>query len=143
MKEKTPDGLTPLLRAAKNGHTEMCDLLLANGSDLKETDHCTLFTALHTAAILGNQSLLQLLLSHRADVNSKNRSGGTPLHMASQEGHLASVVTLLQAGADPLLPQQSGALPIHLAAQHNQSEVVRILIEQGGCSQDQVRHTSS
>ena len=61
------------------------------------------------------------------------------LHLASQEGHLASVVALLQAGADPLLPAIKGALPIHLAAQNNHGEVVRILIEQGGCSFDQVR----
>ena len=92
-------------------------------------------------AIFDHQSLLQLLLSHRADVNSRDRIGSTPLHCASQEGHLASVVTLLQAGADPLLPGIDGALPIHLAARNNHPEVVRILIEQGGCSIDQVRDT--
>ena len=49
-------------------------------------------------------------------------------------------MTLLQAGADPLLHDDiDGALPIHQAADHNHSEVVRILIEQGGCSIDQVR----
>ena len=65
--------------------------------------------------------------------------GGTPLDAASQEGHLASVVALLQAGADPLLPAIHGTLPIHQAAKDNHPEVVRILIEQGGCSIDQVR----
>jgi len=49
------------------------------------------------------------------------------------------VVALLQAGADPLLPNNDGALPIHSAATKNHPEVVRILIEQGGCSIDQVR----
>ena len=83
-----------------------------------------------------------LLLSHKADVNSRNRIEATPLHVASQEGHLASVVTLLQAGADPLLPDVYGSLPIHKATDHNHVEVVRILIEQGGCSPDQVRHTA-
>ena len=29
-------GFTPLLVAAKFGHTEVCELLLANGSDLEE-----------------------------------------------------------------------------------------------------------
>ena len=71
----------------------------------------------------------------------RDRWGG-PLTAASQEGHLASVVTLLQAGADPLLPDDDGALPIHFAAQKNHPEVVKILIEQGGCSPDQVRHTA-
>ena len=46
------------------------------------------------------------------------------------------VATLLQAGADPLLSDDDGGLPIHYAAMHNHSEVVKILIEQGGCRPD-------
>ena len=109
---------------------------------MEEREPTTLFTPLHKAAINGHERIIQLLLSHKADVNSRNRTEATPLLLASQEGHLASVVTLLQAGADPLLPQVDGALPIHKAAQHNHVEVVRILIEQGRCSPDQVRHTA-
>ena len=74
--------------------------------------------------------------------NSRNRTEATPLLCASQEGHLASVVKLLQAGADPLLPDRNGFLPIHKAAGKNHAEVVKILIEKGGCSPDQVRHTA-
>ena len=111
---------------------------MANGSDLEERQTGTLDTALHSAALYGHQSLLELLLSHKADVNSRETIGATPLHLASQEGHLASVVALLQAGADPLLPEDDGFLPIHAAAKNNHPEVVRILIEQGGCSIDQV-----
>ena len=129
-------------QAADKGHTEVCELLLANGSDLEERTSSTLQTALHLAATYGHQSLLELLLSHKADVNSRDRTGSTPLHLASQEGHLASVVALLQAGADPLLPAIDGALPIHKAAQHNHTEVVRILIESTKCSPDQVRHVT-
>ena len=81
------------------------------------------------------------MLSHKADVNL-SRTESTPLHCASQEGHLASVLTLLQAGADPLLPDYQGVLPIHHAAWKNHAEVVKILIEEGGCSPDQVRHTA-
>ena len=82
MKEKTPDSLTPLLVAVKNGRTEVCELLLANGSYLKERWPDTEFNALHIVAVDGNQSLLQLLLSHKADVNSRSRALFTPLHMA-------------------------------------------------------------
>ena len=133
-------GYTPLLAAADRGQTEVCQLLLEAGSDLEETEPFTMTTALHKVASQDNQSLLKLLLSNKANVNTRSITGFTPLHMASQEGHLASVVTLLQAGADPMLPQKSGALPIHLAAIHNRHEVVKILIEQGGCRSDQVRH---
>ena len=115
---------------------------LAAGGDVEEREPITLYTPLHVAAINGHERIIQLLLSHKADVNSRSRTEATPLHCASQEGHLASVVTLLLAGADPLLPKHRGALPIHSAAQRNHVEVVRILIEQGGCSPDQVRHTA-
>ena len=134
-------GFTPLLVAAQFGHKDVCELLLANGSDLEERMPDTLGTALHFAAGYGHQSLLDLLLFHKADVNSRTRTGSTPLHCASQAGHFASVVALLQAGADPMLPNDQGALPIHVAAQNNQPEVVRVGIEQGGCSIDQVRNS--
>ena len=73
-----------MLSAAHKGHTEVCELLLVNGSDLEERDPRTLSTALHLAAVHGHQSLLELLLSHKADVNSRDRIGATPLHSASQ-----------------------------------------------------------
>ena len=107
---------------------------------MDEREPITLFTPLHYAAGFGHERIIKLRLSHKADVNSRDKTESTPLHCASQEGHLASVVALLQAGADELLPQHDGALPIHLAAMNNHTEVVRILIESTKCSPDQVRH---
>ena len=130
-----------LCEAAEEGSISRCRELLAAGSDVGEREPRAQQTALHKAALYGHESLVQLLLSHKADVNSRNINKSTPLHCASQNGHLASVVTLLQAGADPLLPAIDGALPIHLAASNNHTEIVKILIEKGGCSLDQVRHT--
>ena len=129
-------GFTPLLSADDKGHTEVCELLLEAGDDVGPMLHTPL------AAIHSHERIVKLLLSHKADVNSRSKTEATPLHAASQEGHLVSVVALLQAGADPLLPQVDGSLPIHLAAGENHHEVVKILIEQGGCSPDQVRHTA-
>ena len=138
------NGFTPLLAAAQKGHTEVCELLLDNGSDLEESSPVTQETALHKAAGFGHESLLQLLISqkYKPNLNIRTRLESTPLHLASQEGHLACVKKLLQAGADPLLPQVDGTLAIHKAADHNHDEVVWILLEQGGCSPDQVRHTA-
>ena len=133
-----------LLYEAQEGSVSMCSQLLAAGGDVEEREPDGLWTPLHVAAIHGHERIIQLLLSHKADVNSRSRTEATPLHAASQEGHLASVVALLQAGADPLLPAiVDGALPIHAAAGDNHPEVVRILIEQGGCSLDLVSALSS
>ena len=106
--ERTKKGLTPLLLAVQKGHTEVCELLLAAGSDVEERPPNTQDTPLHYAAIYGHERIIQMLISHKAGVNSRNRIEATPLHLASQEGHLASVVTLLKAGADPLLPSDDG-----------------------------------
>ena len=128
-----------LLAAVQSGSMAMCRLLLAAGVDVEERDPITLLTPLHKAAIYGHELIVNLLLSHKADVNSRNKIEGTPLHFASGEGHLASVVALLQAGADPLLPNDDGGLPIHTAATYNHAEVVKILIESTKCSKDQGR----
>ena len=129
-----------LSAAVQSGFMTMCRLLLAAGADVEERDPLTLFTPLHQAAIFGHECIVKLLLSHKADVNSRSKTEETPLHLASQQGHLASVVALLLAGADPLLPSRSGFLPIHLAASGNHIEAVRILIEKAECNVDQVRH---
>ena len=50
--DATEQGCTPLLVAAQFGHTEMCQLLLANGSDLEERQNGTMGTALLWASLL-------------------------------------------------------------------------------------------
>ena len=133
-----------LLRSAvDSGDTSMCRTLLGcEETDVEERQPDTQLTPVHKAAMHGHEQIIQLLLSHKADINSRDMTEHTPLHAASQEGHSACVLTLLQAGADPLLARVDGFLPIHQAAMLNHDEVVWILIKQGGCSPDQVRHTA-
>ncbi len=55
---------------------------------------------LHLAALLGEESVLDLLLKSGGDVNAKNGSDDTPLHVAVSAGQKAAVEFLLAAGAD-------------------------------------------
>ena len=130
-------GWTPLIAAAEKGHTDICGLLLAHGSDGNEMESVTKFTALHYAVLNGHSVLVEALLSWGAEVNRQDYLGTTPLHFACQEGHLLCVLTLLKAGASLTLPNSYGSLPIHHAAGRNRVEIVRTLLEHG-CSPDTV-----
>ena len=114
---KTSEGITPLIAAARNGHTDICSLLLTHGSNVNETTPLAKQTALHFAASNGHDTSIEALLSWRAEVNPKDHAGVTPLHIACQEGHLLCVLTLLKAGASLTLPNNYGSLPIHIAAE--------------------------
>ena len=134
---RSPQGFTPLLIAAQNGHTDICGLLMAHGSNVNEVLPGSKHTALHLAACKGDNALVEALLSWGVEVNPQDHGGWTPLHAACQMGHLLCVLTLLKAGASITLPNNEGLLPIHAAAQHNRVEVVRTLLERG-CSPDMV-----
>ena len=129
--------LTPLLVAAQNGHTDICGLLLAHGSNVNEVKPDIKHTALHLAANQGHNTLVEVLVSWGAEVNPQNYVGLTPLHGACQVGHLLCVLELLKAGASITLPDYQGSLPIHQAAGKNRMEIVRALLERG-CSPDTV-----
>ena len=47
---RSPEGFTPLLTAARHGHTKICGLLLAHGSNVNYRDPDTKQTALHLAS---------------------------------------------------------------------------------------------
>ena len=137
---RSPQGFTPLLVAARNGHTDICGLLLAHGSNVNEVKPDTKQSALHIAALKGNSAFMEALLSWGAEVNPQNSVGFTPLHSACQEGHLLCVQTLLKAGASITLPNNDGSLPIHFAANHRANhrvEIVGTLLERG-CTPDMV-----
>ena len=134
---RNPQGFTPLLAAIQNGHADICDLLLAHGSNVNEVMPDKTARALHYAASRGNNATVEALLSWGAEVNLQGFLGLTPLHYACEEGHLLCVLTLLKAGASLTLPNNEGSLPIHVAAHHNRVEIVRTLLEQG-CSPDTV-----
>ena len=134
---RSPDGLTPFLVAAQNGHTDICGLLLAHGSDVNEMQLKSKTTALHKAAVRGHEALVEALLSWGATVDPRNHAGMTPLFDSCQEGHLSCVLALLKEGASVSLPSNNGSLSIHIAAVRNRVEIVRTLLD-SGCSPDMV-----
>ena len=83
-------GWTPLHSAARQGHREIVELLIANGSDVNSRDSSGK-SSLHDAALEGHKAAAELLIAKGADVNAKVVSGATqgltPLDAANETNH--------------------------------------------------------
>ena len=134
---RSPQGLTPLIAAAQNGHTDICGLLLARGRNVNEIEPTTKLTVLHLAALRGHKAVVEALLSWGALVDPRALGGVTPLCIVCQGGHLACLLALLKAGASLFKTDIKGALQIHKAAGKNRVETVRTLLA-NGCSPNMV-----
>ena len=65
MNAKDTDGRTPLHWAARSGQTDVAELLMAKGADVKAKD-ARGFTPLRTAARGGHKDMAALLRKHGA-----------------------------------------------------------------------------
>ena len=88
-------------------------------------------TRLHTAARLGQATVVQFLLENGAEVDARNKSGRTPLHEASVMGRRAVVQLLLDRKADPNATDRNGYTPAHLAAAEGYKAVLEALLAAG------------
>lgn len=97
-------GGTALIPAAEHGHVEVIEELLSNTDiDVNHVNHLG-WTALMEAIVLNNgnptqQTVIQRLIEHGADVNIPDQNNVTPLQHAKQRGFKEIEQILLAAGA--------------------------------------------
>ena len=93
-------------------------------------------TPLHIAASRGHQQTVRdLLASHKYEVNCMDSKHRTPLHLACIKGHIDIVRTLLcEFGADVNSRDSQDETPLHVAALGGHTDVVCALITEFGCS---------
>jgi len=124
----------PLHHAAKNGHLEICKILLENDKhsilNLINEDG---LNALHFAAESGNLEICKLFLEkNNVDVNSASFAGNTPLHFASNNNFLEICKLLVEKkGANISKKDNDGWTALHFAAQNNNKEIFQFLLENG------------
>jgi ankyrin repeat protein len=120
-------GARPLSHAARFGHLEMVDLLLAKGAPI-DARNLAGATALYFAAEGGHVSVAQRLIDRGADVKLTGRSGISPIAAATYAGSDAIVEALLTRGADERAPDETGKPPIVYAAARGRLDILKRLL---------------
>lgn len=124
-------GVTPLMLAAFNGHTDVSLHLLELGADPHVRDRHGR-SALHFAADGGHEGVVDALVGAGADIEVADAIGDTPLHLAVVGGHAGAVERLLGAGALPGVGDAVfSATPLHKAARSDAAAVVPLLVDAG------------
>ena len=73
--------------------------MLLTGADLTIANSLGDYTALHMAAQLGGQAVMQSMLEHGAPVDQQSADGRTALHLAVIAQQKSTMLLLLKAGA--------------------------------------------
>jgi ankyrin repeat protein len=120
-------GARPLSHAARFGHLEMVDLLLARGAPI-DARNLAGATALYFAAEGGHVSVAQRLIQQGADVNLTARSGISPVAAAAYAGSDVIVESLIAHGADERSADDTGKSPIVYAAARAKLDIVKRLL---------------
>lgn len=123
---KAKNGDTALMLASYKGAVELVKSLLARGAEPNRPG----WTALHYAAFVGNNEVVQVLLDAAAYIDAEAPNKNTPIMMAAYGGHVFTVKLLLDEGADATLKNDRGLTALDLAATANHKDIVEGLTYQ-------------
>ena len=126
----------PLHYAALHGFHRVAEWLITTCSqDVNEQSGHDLMTPLHFASQDGQFTVVQVLLTHHADVNIRDDDDWTPLHFASSNWDSKVVRLLLEHGADvDSLDSEAvqGETPLFFLSKGSGNlEIAQVLLEYG------------
>ncbi|KAF3666994.1 putative ankyrin repeat domain-containing protein 17-like isoform X2 [Capsicum annuum] len=122
-------GETPVLHAARHGHTATVQYLIEQGAD-PATPSASGATALHHAAGNGHIEVVKLLLSKGVNVDFQS-DAGTPLMWAAGLGHEDVVEVLLEHHANLHAQTDDDNCPLISAVAANSLPCVELLVKAG------------
>jgi ankyrin repeat protein len=144
------DGQTALMLASSLGAIEVAKLLIAKGASVNAVETYRGQTALMWAAAEHHADVVDLLLSHHADVKirakyddwprqitseprAQFRAGGgfTALLYATRSGCVECVESLVKAGADVNQPSPDGITPLINAIDNRNFDIAMFLLDRG------------
>uniref|UniRef100_A0A663EUJ5 Ankyrin repeat and death domain containing 1B n=1 Tax=Aquila chrysaetos chrysaetos TaxID=223781 RepID=A0A663EUJ5_AQUCH len=133
--EKDKEGNTALHLAAKNGHTEVVEILLKQWEEINDLNQLIIFppqqknSPLHLAVINSHLPVVKSLLDANHDINSLNHRQETPLHLAADLGNVELVEVLLKAGCDLKTMDKHGKTALAVASRSNHALIVDMIIK--------------
>jgi len=127
------DGFTALGLASFFGHLTIVKLLLDKGANPNVVSNNPFkVTPIHSACATSSFDIVELLIKHGADVNSKQTKGVTPLHSAAHNGQTKLSKLLIDNGAEINARMENGETPLFMANEKNFNETAELIIKNGG-----------
>ncbi|XP_065334671.1 putative ankyrin repeat protein RF_0381 [Cloeon dipterum] len=132
LETKEEMGRTPLHLAAAVADVRICEWLLKEGASV--TAMCGVYggTALHHMAMNsseGAEKLVDLLLSHGADIEARTLARETPLQVALLQGNLRTAKRLIQLGADCTVRNKNGYNLLQVCLEKNVITSAQFVLE--------------
>jgi ankyrin repeat protein len=121
---------TKLHSAAALGRTELIELLVMKGADLRARAKDG-STPLHLAVKRGQGEAVRFLLAHGADATIVDAQGSTPLHLAAEGSMVELIAELASHGAPLNACNGDGWTALHLAANRGHAEMTEALLQAG------------
>jgi ankyrin repeat protein len=120
------EGRSPLHRAFQHQKFDSMKLLVNRDAvNVRDRSNSTL---LHEASASGNFDVMELLLSHGADVDVHDHRGDSPLHRAFHHQNFDAVKILVNRGAVNVCDRSNSTL-LHEAAGSGNIDIIRLLLD--------------
>lgn len=91
-------GITPLMMAAHQGHTEIVRFLISKNADLNSRHYVSGNTPLLGAISQDQTEAACVLIMENADINLANNDNKTPLELAQTQNNQEIITLLLKTG---------------------------------------------
>jgi hypothetical protein len=126
------DSARPFREAAKKGDIEAVRQNIFAEVNVNAIGGFFRRTALHFAAEEGHKEIVELLITHNADLNKKTSNGWAALHFAAEEGHKEVAELLIAKGADMNANSDDDGTPLDRAVSEGHKEISELLRKHGG-----------
>eukprot|EP01063_Lacrimia_lanifica_P033948 TRINITY_DN6175_c0_g1_i1.p1 TRINITY_DN6175_c0_g1~~TRINITY_DN6175_c0_g1_i1.p1 ORF type:complete len:1884 (+),score=692.51 TRINITY_DN6175_c0_g1_i1:165-5816(+) len=124
------DGQNSLVLAAQRGELQKVHAYLTKPNPyLVDETGADGRSALQAASLNCHRDVMELLLSHGANVDHRDNLGLTAMALAAQQGHNTAIEKLVNHGADPNLPGKDGRTPLMRAAWCKHLAAVKTLLQ--------------